>query len=101
MQAAPFGAEPAQQCRVSSGKVTPFAFYPSVIPTLTGAIKRQPGVMKLSGRRDLNPNELRVRARPSLFHLSAGMGFDSISCPLFPCRRLSPVQAPGFGTRGG
>lgn len=111
MQAALFGAEPAQQCRVSSGKVTPFAFYPSVIPTLTGAIKRQPGVMKLSGRRDLNPNELRVRARPSLFHLSAvtprrcrrvtGMGFDSISCPLFPCRRLSPVQAPGFGTRGG
>lgn len=60
-----------QQCRVSSGKVTPFAFYPSVIPTLTGAIKRQPGVMKLSGRRDLHPNEVRVRACPRLFHLSA------------------------------
>lgn len=60
MQAAPSGAEPAQQCRVSSGKVTPFAFYPSLIPTLTGAIKQQPGVMKLSGRRDLNPNEFHV-----------------------------------------
>lgn len=111
IQAASFGTEPAQQCRLSSGKVTPFAFYPSVIPTLTGAIKRQPGVMKLSGRRDLNPNELRVRACPRLLHLSAvtprrcrrvaGMGWDSSGSPLFPCRRLSPVQPPGFGTHGG
>lgn len=62
---------------MSSGKVTPFAFYPSVIPTLTGAIKQQPGVMKLSGRRDLNPNDLRVRACPRLLHLSAVTARDA------------------------